>query len=148
MKIEKTYLQLITYNAYARAYLSVHTEENKLSASINKFAKQLQKYFDIYNDEKDTLQLNNCSVDEKGNIIYDLIDSIDDNGKPIKIKNRKYSIEAEKKLKVEIKLLNKTKIIIHQRIADGIEEIIAGLSDMQKSAFSGIIIPEQPIEEE
>src|SRR3972149_7787677 len=133
MKIQRTYLELITFNQVAAAYIEKNKEaENKLCSSIKQFSKQLKNIFENYNDERDNLQLNNCSVEEKTKVILK-----DDKG------NRQFTIEAEKKLKKELKELLLTKIECHARVPEGIDELIAELTEMERAVFSGIIIPEQ-----
>ncbi|HJY63371.1 MAG TPA: hypothetical protein VJ455_04380 [Ignavibacteria bacterium] len=135
MKIQKTYFELINFNQVAEVYLDrcIKKEaENKLCSAIKQFSKQLKNIFENYNDERDNLQLNNCSVEEKTKVILK-----DDKG------NRQFTIEAEKKLKKELKELLLTKIECHARVPEGIDELIAELTEMERAVFSGIIIPEQ-----
>src|SRR3990170_3280276 len=138
MKIQKTYLELINFNQVAAVYLDrcIKKEaENKLFSAIKQFSKQLKNIFENYNDERDNLQLNNCSVDEKTKIILK-----DDKG------NRQFTIEAEKKLKKELKELLQVKIECHARIPESIDELISELTETEREVFSAIIIPEQPNE--
>src|SRR3990172_8221284 len=115
MKIQRTYLELINFNQVAAAYIEKNKEaENKLCSAIKQFSKQLKNIFENYNDERDNLQLNNCSVEEKTKVILK-----DDKG------NRQFTIEAEKKLKKELKELLLTKIECHARVPEGIDELIA-----------------------
>jgi len=60
---------------------------------------------------------------------------------------RQFTIEAEKKLKVELKALQVTVVECHTRIPEGIDSLIASLTDIEKEFFSGIVIPEQPKED-
>lgn len=136
MKISKTYLQLIIFNQVSAAYLEKNKEtENKLCSAIKQFSKQLTKIFEEYNDERDTRQLNNCSVDEKTKVILK-----DDKG------NRQFTVEGEKKLKGELRELINKQVECHSRIPEGIDELIVTLTDIEKETFSGIVIPEQPSE--
>ena len=131
MKIKKKYSELIIANIVMGEYLKKHVDkENKICASIKNFTKQLTQIFENYNDEKDTLQLNNCAVDEKTKVILK-----DEKG------NRQFTVEGEIKLKGEIKELNKKEVEFHSRIAEGIEDLIAELTDEEKETFEGIVIP-------
>ena len=136
MKIQRTYLELINFNQVAAAYLDKNKEaETKLCSAIKQFSKQLKNIFEDYNDERDDLQRNNCSVDEKTKVILK-----DEKG------NRQFTIEAEKKLKKEMKELLQAKVECHARIPEGIDELISELTETEREVFSGIIIPEQPNE--
>ena len=130
MKNKKTYGQLIEANIHMGGYLQKHKEENKICVSIKNFSKQLQKVFEEYNDDRDTLQLNNCAVDEKTKVILK-----DEKG------NRQFTVEGEIKLKKDLKDLLLKEVEIHSRIPEGIDELIAGLTEEEKEAFAGIVIP-------
>lgn len=131
MKVKRSYDQLFEFNSFASRYAEKN-KDNKLTASINNVFKQLKEPFEDYADERDTLQINNCLVDEKTKAILKHADG-----------SRHFSQEGEKKLKKEIKELGKKEIEIHARIADGINDLIESLTDFEKDAFSGIVIPEQ-----
>lgn len=137
MKIEKTYLELIEFHAIANRFLSKNKDnENKLVSSVRSvITKQIKNHFDTYNDELDTIQLNNCAVDDKTKVI------ILGDGK------RQYTIEGQLKLKAEHKTLLNQRVDIHARIAPGIDELITLLTEEEKEAFSGIVIPEQETKE-
>lgn len=133
MIISRSYLQLINFNNVSASYLAKNKEgENKLCSAINRFNKQLKTIFEEYNDERDTLQLNNCVVDEKTKVILK-----DATG------NRQFTVDGEMKLKKGLKELVKKTVECHDRIPEGIDDIISSLSDFEKEAFSGIVIPEQ-----
>lgn len=140
MKTEKTYTELFDFNIVALAYLDKHKDqENKLCALLNNFvSKQLRKIFNEYNDEKDTLQLNNCAVDDKTKVIL-YTESTNEHGQKVRL--RQFTVEAELKLKKEIKELNKQKVEVHLRTSEGIEGLIEELTEDEKEAFSGIVIP-------
>lgn len=132
MEVEKTYPELMDFNVMASSYLKKNEgNENKLISAINKIGKQLKTIFEEYADLKDDLQLDCCSVDDKGIILKEADGS------------RKFTVPKEKELKKAIKELNKKKFKIHQRIPEGIEELISSLTAMEKEHFSEIIIPKQ-----
>lgn len=148
MKIQKDYRELLNYHTVSGIYIEKNKKktaeidpekesENKIVASIKRFNKQMPAIFDVYNDLRDDMQLNNCSVDEKTKVILK-----DKDG------NRQYTVAAEKKLKQELKDLIVQKVECHARIAEGIDDLILTLNEAELEAFSGIVIPEQPKEAE
>lgn len=138
MKIQKTNQELIDFSTIADLYIKNNKgSENKLCSAITQFGKQLRKIFEDYNDERDTFQLNNCSVDDKTKVILK-----DAQGA------RQFTVAAEIKLKGELKVLSQKVIDCHSRIPEGIDDLILTLTEIEKDAFSGIIIPEQPKFEE
>ena len=143
MRVTKTYQELNTFSIIAAIYVRdqaiVNKEhENKLVQAIKLIAKQLKPIFENYEDEKDTLQLNNCLVDEKTKaVLYDDVTV----GNEVR-RLRKFTAAGEIKLKKEIKLLDLTEVEVHPRILEGIDDLILTLSEQQLVAFSGLIIPE------
>ena len=131
MKVQKTYSELIRFNIAAQNYLSKNTD-NKICAAIKTFQKQLQTIFDNYNDERDTLQINNCAVDDKGIIVKN------EKGE------RQFTPQGELKLKADLKDLLNISVEIHSRIADC---DYSDLTDDEKKLFSEIVIPKQEIVE-
>lgn len=140
MIIKKTYLQLIEFNIASGKYLMAKgSEDNKLSSAIKLINKQLGKIFEDYNDEVDTIKLNNCLVDnETQAILYDIIPGV--NGRE-STRERKYSVSGQIKIKSELKNLGKKQVQIHSRIVENCEDLISKLTDDQKEAFSELIIP-------
>lgn len=140
MKIQKTYSELFTFNSVGGTYLQRHAEnkENKLAVAIKNFSKQLTKIFEGFNDEKDNLQLDHCVVDPTTKIILKDAQGV-----------RQYTVEGEKALKKALKEFEKTKIECHARIPSTLEtSLIEELSEIEKEAFSEIVIPKQEIEKE
>lgn len=136
MKTSKSYLDLIFFVTIGKKYLEKHQDaENKISASVkNVIDKQIKKHFETYNDELDTLQVSNCAVHETTKVILK-----DEKG------NRQFTIEGELKLKKESKDLINQVVEIHTRIADGIDSLVAELTEEEKEAFSGIVVPLQEL---
>ena len=138
MKIKKTYTELFELNTIGGAYIQKHPGD-KLSEGIAKFFnKQIKAFFEDYNDKLDDLQRDNCLVDntKHGAIIKD------EKG------GRMYSIEGEKSLKAAVKKLNEETVELNTRIVENISGLIPFLTDAEKEAFSGLLIPIQPILEE
>jgi len=142
MKVEKTYLEVIVLNKIAVNYLNKNVDEtgkpieNKMTESVRKFnAKQLVKQIDEYNDKLDDIQLSVCAVDEKTKVI------LKDQGQ------RQYTVDGQRKLKEQNKALLNTKIELHARIVEDAADLIELMTDEEKEAFSGLLIPEIKTEE-
>ena len=129
-KVSKSYLELIKVNILMEEYLR-NNPKNKLSESFLKFGKQLQVIFEDYNDKVDTLQIINCAVDPVTKVVLK-----DEAGK------KQFTIEGTIKLKEESKILLNTLVEVTPIIADDIEDLIKDLTEDQKVAFSGIVIPQ------
>lgn len=142
MKIKKTYTELIEFASISNNYSYLEKDnENKLVSAINLINKQLKGIFEEYNDERDTIQINMCLVDDITQaILYDVIPGT--NGQPA-TREKRYSVSGMIKLKDAIKKLNKKQVQIHSRIVEGIEDLISTLTDDERIAFSELIIPEQ-----
>ena len=125
----KTYSDLIRFNLVAADYLKKHEgAENKICFSIKQFTKQLVKLIDDFNDECDTLKINNCAVDEGGVILKDA------NG------DRRFTPAAEIKLKGELKNLLNKEVEITPKIAEGVTDLIKDLTEPEIELFTGIVI--------
>lgn len=133
MTTKKTYLQILTFKQVAGIYLSKNAEkENKITSAIKIVSKQVNKIVEDFNDERDSLQINNCATDPVTGIILK-----DEKG------NRQFTPKGELDLKKALKNLLSEKVEIHQRIAIGVTELIKELTDIEKEVFSGIVIVEQ-----
>lgn len=131
MKIKKTYYDLLVANLVMDAYIKKNPE-NRLFAAIKIFSKELKIVIEKYNDELDSLQISNCAVDPVTHVILR-----DSNG------NRQFTVQGELNLKKQGKELLFTEVEVSSKIFDNIEDLIVKLSDEEKKAFSGLIIPEQ-----
>jgi hypothetical protein len=129
MKVKKTYYQLIVANILMDSYLKKQESENKLCAAIKIFSKDLKIVLDNYNDELDSLQISNCAIDPKTNVILK-----DEKG------NKQFTIEGELNLKKEAKKLLYSEVEISSRILD-VESLISTLNEDELEYFSGLIIP-------
>lgn len=116
----------------------------KLVENIKKIIKQTDKLYDGFAEEKADILLDNCLVDEKTKaILYD--ESKDDKGSIVR--NYKFTVAQQKEVNKKIRELSLKEVEIHVRITEGDLD----LTDEEREAFSGIVIPEQippPIEEE
>jgi len=138
-EVIKTYKEFLTFNNAANAYIgSVGKEENKISKALQKvISKQLIPLGEIYTDELDTIELNNCLTDATTKAIL-----LDGEGR------RKFSVESQLKFRAEAKSLLKKEVVFHSRIPEGLDDdLINSLTPFQREAFSGIVIPIQPIED-
>lgn len=105
----------------------------KFSANLRKVINQAAQHFKEYSEAIDDLQIKYCAVDEKTKTIL-----LDDKG------NRKFTIEGHQSLKKAIKELSNEKVEINTRITEGDWD----LTDEEKQAFNGIVIPEFETDEE
>lgn len=135
MKVERTYAQLFALDVVSANYRK-NNPDNKITACLTNFNKQLKKHFEEYFDEQDNLQINNCLTDEKTKaIIY-----VD--------KERQFSQDGERKLKQDIKELKKKKVFIHSRIAEDVSDLINKLTEEEKEVFSEIVISKQELHQD
>lgn len=109
-------------------------KETILVANLKKVIKQGNKHFEEYASKIDDLQLDHVAIDEKTKVILK-----DAKGM------RQFTVEGEKALKADIKkLAEQEDLVIYPRITQGDWQ----LSDYEKEAFSGLVIPEIKSEEE
>ena len=135
--VKKTYSDLIRLSNVINAYLEKNKDaENKICASVKLVKKQLPKAFDEFNDLRDTAQINNCAVDEKGIIVKN------EKGE------RQFTPAGEIKLKSDLKDLLNTEVELHSRISEGIEDLIPALTDDEKELISELVIPKVEVQEE
>lgn len=102
-------------------------ENTKLTANIRNIIKQFNKHFELYQELKDDILRDNCSVDDKTKIILR-----DEKG------GYKFTVEQEKNIIRQTKELDKQQVDVNVRITDG--EWI--LSEDEIEIFNGIVIPE------
>lgn len=107
----------------------------KLVANIKNVIKQGDKLYETFNEKQNNILIDNATVDEKTNaILYD--DSHDAKGNLIR--NYRFTKDQQKEVNKQRKnLLNET-VEIHSRITNGEFD----LTEEEKEAFSGIVIPE------
>lgn len=131
MKKQITYKKLIEFCQQAEPFIEKNKDADiKIYGAINSVLKQVRKYelIDEYNEKVLSNQLSCCSVDPKTNII------IKEDGQFA------YTVEGRKKLLAMGKALLKETVEINIRIFPGNELI--ELNEIQREAFSGIVIPE------
>lgn len=137
MKKEKSYRELQQLDNIATAFLKrngyfdengwTKKEPTKLVTNLKNILKQAGKHFDSYKEKVEDLSIDHCLVDEKTKAILR-----EANGA------YKFDKEALKKFNSAIKELASTNVELHVRITEGEWD----LTDEEKEAFSGILIPE------
>lgn len=70
MKKQKTNSELIQFINVANEILFSEYKETKFALSIKKQAKVFQNALEKYNEDMEDARVEHCSVDERGNIIY------------------------------------------------------------------------------
>lgn len=136
MKKSVTYRELQKFDNLATAYLRrneyfddkgwTKKEPTKLVTNIKNVVKQCAKHFETYKELVDEIHIDNCLVDEKTKAILR-----EENG------TYKFSKEGLKEVSKKIKDLAGTSVDLHVRITEGNLD----LSDEEKEAFNGIVIP-------
>ena len=154
MKKEFSYKQLQKFDNFATSYLIkngyysvgspggdgkepipagfTNKENTKLSANIRNIIKQWQKCFAEYKETLDDLELDHCAVDDKTKVVL-----TDSKGQ------RMFTPEKAKLLKKAIREFSETNVVINVRITEGDWE----LTDEERDAFNGLVIPEFNTEE-
>ena len=67
MKVKKTYAELLEL---VQGLNATHAERNtKREEKLKKIAKKVKPFFDIYNDEKETIRLDNAYADAYGVLV-------------------------------------------------------------------------------
>jgi rhamnose utilization protein RhaD (predicted bifunctional aldolase and dehydrogenase) len=134
MKKTITYQTLISFVNEAHVYLEKNKDkETELTSAIKSVQKQIRKdeLIEEYQEKITNNNLDKCAVDEKTSVILK-----DEKG------GLKFTVENQKAVNKFNKELLKETIEIHQRIPAGIEDLEKELTDLQREAFSGIVITE------
>lgn len=72
MKVEKTLEEVLNFGTIANNYISrTQGKDEKFIYAIKKVAKKIKKHYEDYNDAIFNIDMDTCSVDEKGNILKD-----------------------------------------------------------------------------
>lgn len=143
MKIEITNKQLISFYNHGMAYVEQNNKDIKLTQAIHSVLKQIRKYelIENYNEAVYHNQLTCCAVDPgTGVILKDK--SLDRMG--ASTDKFMFSPENQMKLNALGKELLKETVTLSTRIIE--EEV--DLNEFQKEAFSGLVIPALPDEDD
>lgn len=104
----------------------------KFVLNLKNVIKQCGKHFTDYSEMQNDIYLDNCAVDEKTKVVL-----------YTPAGGYQFTKESIKKVNSEIKELANKTIDIHVRITEGDWE----LTDAEREAFNGIVIPEFKLEE-
>ena len=134
--MKTTYEKLSLFNEFASKYIS-ENKDDKLTYAIKKVGKRVEKIFqkegELIGEKVEDARIDNCSVDEKGNILRD------DKGQLI------YTKEAMKKLNTDLRKIYRDAETEREareyEIEPYIATVIPELTEEQREAFSGIVIP-------
>lgn len=135
--MKTTFEKLSLFNEFASKYLQ-ENKDDKLTYAIKKVGKSIEKIFqkegDLIREQEEDARIDNCSVDEKGNILRD------EKGQLV------YTKDALKKLHGDIRKIHREVIQSRETAEYEIETYVATvipeLTTEQQEAFSGIVIPE------
>lgn len=163
MKKTVTYKQIYNFDTVAMAYLTKegfyiqpvaakgdepakpgkYTDAplTKLATNIKKVIKQTDALYEEFNEKKTDIFLDAASVDDKTKVI--LYDDVKDGLGNIS-RNYRFTVEKQKEVNKKIKELMNREVEIHVRITEGEWK----LTDEEREAFNGIVIPEFTPEEE
>ncbi len=127
--MEKTFEQILDFNAFANDYLSKNKGESKLSYAVKKVQKKLAKTIEEYVDKIKDLEIDKASVDKEGNLL---------------IKDNKYQYTKDnlKELNKAKKELYESSIVevynVDSHIVEYIDEYELTLE--QKEIFEGFVL--------
>lgn len=127
--MEKTFEQILDFNASANEYLSKNKGESKLSYAVKKVQKKLSKTIEEYVDKIKDLEIDKASVDKEGNLL------IKDNKYQYTKENLKDLNKARKEL-YESSIIEVYKVDSH--IVEYIDEYELTLE--QKDIFEGFVL--------
>lgn len=68
----KTFKEIVTY-INVGSTINTEYKGTKIEYAYNKVASKLIKHIEDYNNEIEDVNIENCSVDEKGVIVYDIV---------------------------------------------------------------------------
>ena len=112
MEKEIEYSELMLIDA---ALQHVKTDINdKLTYYVGKFSKKLTKYVEKYNNLSGDINVENCSLDEKGNMLTDARGSLDYSKEGMRKRNAAMQELAKKTIAVDFggcMCLDKTRVI-------------------------------------
>src|SRR4029077_3506287 len=72
--IKKTYQEIAAFDGEARAWLTKHPENTKVSWAVKRVLKRTQAVIQEYREKAEDITIEHCSVDDKGNIITEGLD--------------------------------------------------------------------------
>jgi hypothetical protein len=145
--MKKTIQQISDFNKSTANYLALHQTENKFTYALKKVAKKLEAatktILDDFNEKIADLNIELASVDEKGNIVYEVETTTEANGskKEVKTNIPKFTPEKLREKNKRMSEMNKSILAIEVEFENYIAtEIPADLSEDEIEAFKGFVI--------
>jgi hypothetical protein len=130
--MKTTYQDIFNFNNTARGYLVEHEKENtKFAWALHRMVKRAQTVIDDYNEKVQELNIEHCSVDEKGNIL--------ENGRG----GYTYTKDALLKRNKAQNDLTKQDVEIEPYMAKDVPE----LKFNERLMFEGFVIPKEELTE-
>lgn len=138
-KIARTYRQLQEFDTIAVNYLAnngyiadnafTKKENTKFTASLRNVMKQINKHYELMNDELDTIRIQHAATDDKTKVL-------------LKDEKGAYMFTPEKlvELKKAIKNFRETEVEIYDRLVP-IEDVPKDLTEDEAEVFANIVIP-------
>lgn len=138
-KIKKTYQHIFDFAAAANNYMKKNPKGNKICDAIRSFTKEVKKVNDEFQEDLTDIHRNNCLTDPDSGALLRSVQGA-------YLHDKAGDIKVEK----EVKVLKQKEVEVNQRIVEGVEDLIKGLTEFEKETFEGIVIPmivEVPIAE-
>ena len=138
-KIARTYRQLQEFDTVAANYLAnngyiadnafTKKENTKFTASLRNVMKQINKHYELMNDELDTIRIQHAATDDKTKVL-------------LKDEKGAYMFTPEKlvELKKAVKNFRETQVEIYDRLVP-VEDVPKDLTEDEAEVFANIVIP-------
>lgn len=138
-KIARTYRQLQEFDTIAANYLAnngyiadnafTKKENTKFTASLRNVMKQINKHYELMNDELDTIRIQHAATDDKTKVL-------------LKDEKGAYMFTPEKlvELKKAVKNFRETQVEIYDRLVP-VEDVPKDLTEDEAEVFANIVIP-------
>lgn len=138
-KIARTYRQLQEFDTIAANYLAnngyiadnafTKKENTKFTASLRNVMKQINKHYELMNDELDTIRIQHAATDDKTKVL-------------LKDEKGAYMFTPEKlvELKKAIKNFRETEVEIYDRLVPA-EDVPKDLIEDEIEIFTNVVIP-------
>src|SRR5574343_391188 len=138
-KIARTYRQLQEFDTIAANYLAnngyiadnafTKKENTKFTASLRNVMKQINKHYELMNDELDTIRIQHAATDDKTKVL-------------LKDEKGAYMFTPEKlvELKKAVKNFRETQVEIYDRLVP-VEDVPKDLTEDEAEVCANIVIP-------
>lgn len=118
--MKKTIKQISDFNKSVAVYLAEHTEENKITYALKKVSKRIEaktkEVLDDFNEKVMDVNIELASVDEKGNIVYEVETVTDLAGSKKEIKTEVPKFTPEKLREKNKRMAEMNKAVMKQEI--------------------------------